>query len=340
MGALVVPTACPENVRLVGAKVTGTAPVPDTAAICGLPGPLVAIATDPLTAPVSEGVKVTDKVQLADFARAPPHGELPLPTAVKFALAPMLLMVTVPVPLFVTVIVLAALVAPTPVDEKVNEVGLNFNGTVGPPVAAPLNPTVSVLKALLVVTSSAPLMVPLYWGVNVTTMVQVAPPARELPQLPPVTEKSALAVELRVIAVVCMLVRVTVADDVEPTAALGNVRLVGLTVIGASPVPVSLTSCGLVPALSLKVNAPVIAPTPLGLNVTFTVQLLFAASELLQLFVSLKSPLATIEPMESGPEPEFVSFTALEALVVPAATFAKARVFSLTDAVPPVAIKT
>src|SRR5271166_1170686 len=145
LGALVVPTVWPENVRLVGDNVTGTAPVPDKAAICGLPAPVVAMATDPLTDPVSDGVKVTERVQVADFASAPPQGVLPLPTAVKFALAPMLLMVIVPVPLFVTVIVLAALVAPIPVDEKVNEVGLSFKGTAGPPVAAPLSPTVSVL---------------------------------------------------------------------------------------------------------------------------------------------------------------------------------------------------
>jgi hypothetical protein len=188
LGALVVPTAWPENVRLVGDNVTGTAPVPDKAAICGLPGPVVASASDPFTDPVSVGVKVTDSVQVADFASAPPQGEPPLPTAVKFALALMLLMVIVPVPLLVTVMVLAAAVAPMPVEEKVNEVGLSFNGTFGPPVAAPLSPTVSGLNALLVVRSSAPLIVPLYCGVKVTVMVQLAPPARELPQVPPVTE--------------------------------------------------------------------------------------------------------------------------------------------------------
>jgi hypothetical protein len=160
-GALVVPTVWPENVRLVGASVTGSAPVPEVAAICGLPAPVEAMATDPLIAPVSEGVNVTDRVQLEDFARAPPHGVAPLPAAAKLALALMLLIVIVPVLLFVTVIVLAALVPPTPVDENVSEVGLNFKGTVGPPVAVPLSPTVSGLNSLLLVMSSAPLIVPL-----------------------------------------------------------------------------------------------------------------------------------------------------------------------------------
>ena len=116
-----------------------------------------------------------------------------------------------------------------------------------------------------------------------------------------------------------MLATKTVAEDVCPTAVLGNVRLVGVTATGAKPVPVSFTSCGLVAALSAKVSAPVNAPATLGLKATFTVQLLFAASELEQLLVWLKSPLASIEPMESGPEAEFVSVTVLDALLVPAA---------------------
>ena len=130
-GALVVPMAWPENVRLVGDSVTGTAPVPDKAATCGLAAPVSAMASDPFTDPVSDGVKVTDNVQVADLASAPPQGVLPLPTAVKFALALMLLIVIVPVPLLVTVIVLAAAVAPIPVEVKVNDAGLSFNAGFG-----------------------------------------------------------------------------------------------------------------------------------------------------------------------------------------------------------------
>lgn len=146
------------------------------------------MATDPFTEPVSLGVKVTDSVQLADLASEPPQGVAPLPTAEKLALALMASIVIVPVPLLVTVMVLASLVAPMPVEEKVREVGLSFNGTLGPPVAAPVSPTVSGLNSLLLVMASAPLMLPLYCGVKVTVMVQLAPPASELPQVPPVTE--------------------------------------------------------------------------------------------------------------------------------------------------------
>ncbi len=202
LGALVVPTAWPENVRLLGVNVTGASPVPDKAATCGLGAPVIAMASDPLTEPVADGVKVTDKVHVADFASAPPQGVLPLPTAVKFPLPPMLLMVIVPVPLLVTVTVLAAAVAPIPVEEKLNDAGLSFNAGLLPPVAAPLSPTVSGLKMLLLKMSRAPLIVAVYCGVKVTMMVQLAPPARELPQVPPVTEYSALAVALKLIAVV------------------------------------------------------------------------------------------------------------------------------------------
>lgn len=80
-GALVVPTVCAENVRLVGANVTGTAPVPVSPTICGLPAPEVAIATAPLIDPVSLGVNVTDRVHFAAAASAPPQGDVPLPTA-------------------------------------------------------------------------------------------------------------------------------------------------------------------------------------------------------------------------------------------------------------------
>jgi hypothetical protein len=85
------------------------------------------------------------------------------------------------------------------------------------------------------------------------------------------------------------------------------------------PVPVNFTSCGLVLALLLKVSAPVNAPATLGLNFTLTVQLLLAASELEQLLVWLKPPLVSIDPIERPPEPEFVSVTVFDALLVPAA---------------------
>ncbi len=159
--------------------------MPDSAAICVLPE--VAIARAPFTDPLSVGVNVTDKVQVADFASAPPQGVLPLATAAKLALAPMPVIVIVPVPLLVTFTVAGALVAPRPVAVNVTEAGLNFSAGLDPPVAAPLRPTVNGLNSVLLLMASAPLMVASYCGVKVTVMVQFAPPANEVPQLPPVT---------------------------------------------------------------------------------------------------------------------------------------------------------
>jgi len=252
-------------------------------------------------------------------------------------------MVIVPALLLVTVMVLGAVVAPTPVAVKVSEVGLMVKGTVGPPVAVPASATICGLNAALVVTASAPLIEPLYCGVKVTMVVQLPAAESEAPQVPPVTEKSALAAGLKVMVVVCSLVTVTVADEVCPTAVLGSVRLVALNFSGTTPVPVSFTSCGLVLAPSLNVSAPVIAAATLGLKVTFTVQLLLAARELEQLLVALKSPLATIEVMGSAPVPELVRVTVFDALVAPAARSPKAKLLGLTLAVgapPPELINT
>jgi hypothetical protein len=104
------------------------------------------------------------------------------------ALALKELIVIVPVLLLVTVTVAAAVVAPIPVDANVNEAGLRVNGTVGPPVAAPVSPTIWGLNALLVVMTRAPLIEPLYCGAKVTVIVQLPAAASEAPQVPPVTE--------------------------------------------------------------------------------------------------------------------------------------------------------
>ena len=115
------------------------------------------------------------------------------------------------------------------------------------------------------------------------------------------------------------MVTAIVLAEVCPTATLENARVVGLNESGTTPVPLSLTSCGLVPAESLKVSTPETAPAALGAKVTFTVQVPFAASEVEQLLVWLKSPLVAIEFMLSEPDPELVRVMAFEALLVPAA---------------------
>ena len=144
--------------------------------------------TEPLIAPVPDGVNVTDSVHLADLARAPPQGVVPLPAALKSALAMIELIVTVPVLLLVTVTVFAALVAPMPVAVKVSDVGLKVRATVGPPVPLPVSATTCGLNAPLVAIARPPLAAPVNVGAKVTMMVQFAPPPSDAPQVPPVTE--------------------------------------------------------------------------------------------------------------------------------------------------------
>jgi len=70
------------------------------------------------------------------------------------------------------------------------------------------------------------------------------------------------------------------------------------------PVPVSVTTCGLLAALWLTVAAPLIVPTALGVKVTVKVHLFFAATVMPQGVVppgtAVKSPLPPMELMLRG----------------------------------------
>jgi hypothetical protein len=90
--------------------------------------------------------------------------------------------------------------------------------------------------------------------------------------------------------------------------------------VGGTPLPVSVTVCGLPEALSVSVSVPVRAPLAVGVNVTLIVQLPPAAiveGESGQLFVCAKSPVLAMPVINKGPVPEFVIITGWGALVVP-----------------------
>lgn len=71
-----------------------------------------------------------------------------------------------------------------------------------------------------------------------------------------------------------------------PTVCAANIKLVAeRPTAGAVPVPERLMVCGLLPALSEMVIAPVNGPTVVGVNVTLIVQLPPAATELPQVLV-------------------------------------------------------
>jgi hypothetical protein len=165
-------------------------------------------------------------------------------------------------------------------------------------------------------------------GVKTTLIVQFDPTWSVTWQLF-VSEKAPLAV---------MLVNVTTAGPGfvtvtgigvlgMPTFVFGNVIDVVESVKGeATPVPLSVTICGLVGTLSVKVNAPVVAPPAVGVNTTLTVQLVAGFRGTEQLSVSEKAPLALMLEMVSVVAPPFVTTTGIGPLATPTVTWPKAIV--------------
>src|SRR5256712_666884 len=147
----------------------------------------------------------------------------------------------------------------------------------------------------------APVRVPVAVGVNVTLIAQLPSAATEVPQVL-VCAKSPLATMPGTLsAALPVLFSVTVcAALVVFTSWLANVKLVGERLTrGAVPVPVRLTMCGLPAALSVMVIAPVRVPVAVGVKVTLMVQLAPAATEVPQVLVCAKSPLATMPDRKS-----------------------------------------
>ena len=170
------------------------------------------------------------------------------------------------------------------------------------PAPEPLRLMECGLPVALSVMVTAAVRVPVAEGVNITLMVQLPLlAATELPQLL-LCAKSPLFVPVTPMfvtlnAALPVFVSVTDCDPLVVFKVwLAKVRLeLERPTAGAgapAPVPLRVMDCGLPPALSLMVTAPVRAPVTVGLKVTLIEQFpLFAATELPQLFVCAKSPL-------------------------------------------------
>ena len=89
------------------------------------------------------------------------------------------------------------------------------------------------------------------------------------------------------------------------------------SLVVAEPIPVRLTDCGLPEALSVMLKLPVRVPDAVGVNETLMVQLAPAATELPQVLVWAKSPLAETLVRFSEALPVLESVTDCAALVVP-----------------------
>lgn len=105
---------------------------------------------------------------------------------------------------------------------------------------------------------------------------------------------------------------------VLPTEMLPKANVAGESATGATAVPVRLTICGELDAVSAIVMAPEMLPVVVGENVELTMQLAPAASDVPQLLVWVKSPLDVMEMVVDAP-PVFFTVTGLLALLVPTA---------------------
>src|SRR5271157_5953949 len=299
---LVVLTGWLLNERLLGDRLTvAEVPVPLRLRDCGLPLALSVKLTEADRLPVAVGSNVTLTVQLAPAATELPQvlvcakspalaPESAMPERLKAAVPP-LVRVAVSVPLLVFTDWLPnerllgdrLAVAEVPVTLRLRDCGL--------PLALSVKLTEADRLALAV-------------GSNVTLTVQLAPAATEVPQVlvcaksPALAPVSAMLERLK--AAAPPLVRVAVSVPLLVfTAWLPNERLLGdRLAVAEVPVPLRLRDCGLPLALSVKLTEADRLALAVGSNVTLTVQLAPAATEVPQVLVCAKSPaLAPVSAM-------------------------------------------
>jgi hypothetical protein len=251
-------------------------PVPLSATICGLPVALSAMFNVAVRAPAACGVNITLIVQLAPAANVPValHPELDegsgtpkSPASSPLTVKPVKF--TGPVLVFVTVTLSGALEVVRACDPNARLVGVTVTVAV-PGVPVPVSVTVCGLAVPVSVNVIAPVRVPVAVGLNVieNTHGFASTPilghcARVAPAKSPLVTillKNSGKLPLFDTVTVC-------AALVVPTAWLLNVNEVGaIPIATATPVPVSVTVCGLPVALSVNVIVPLRTPADVGVN--------------------------------------------------------------------------
>lgn len=276
------------NVTLDVLKLTLEAmPLPLNGAVCGLPEALSLTDTLACRDPAAIGVNVMLIVQLVAVARVVPQLLVCVKSPGSKPVMVMLDIVRVAFPALLSVNFWAALLDPTLVLPKVRVLGDKVTVAAMP---VPLKDAVCGLPVALSATLTEAVRVPVAVGLKVTLTWQ-EPPATTLVQVL-VCEKSVLfaPVILTLVTVngalpeFVSVMTVTVLED--PTIVFANVTLEGerLT-LGATPVPVRGTVCGLLLALSVMVSVPATVPAAAGVKVTLIVQLPPLATEVPQLLV-------------------------------------------------------
>ncbi len=134
------------------------------------------------------------------------------------------------------------------------------------------------LVIALSATSNTATRAPFAVGVNVILTAQLAPAASVVPQVIADWAKSPAFAPVNVMPEIVRVVLrlfltvIFFAVLVVPTVWAAKVKLDGVTDTGGVPVPVKLTDCGLLLALSVIVSAAVFAPGVTGANVTLILQ--------------------------------------------------------------------
>jgi hypothetical protein len=178
---------------------------------------------------------------------------------------------------------------------------------------------VAALSAMVSTPEAAPFVV----GENTTLTVQLVPAASVAPHVVLETANGPLVVmPPNVRSLLRRLVIVTVlALLVVPTVTVPKLRLLDETVTGAVPVPVSVTVCGLVSALSVTTRLPAAALRAVGTNCTLIVQLAPAASDAPHVVAETTNGPPVERPlMPSAVFRRLVTVTLRALLVLPTAT--------------------
>jgi len=193
------------------------------------------------------------------------------------------------------------------------------------PAVAPVPERATVWVPLLSTTERVPLSVPAVVGVKVTSMLQLAPAARLVPQLLVSAKLPEAPMLVSESAVLPPFVRVTdMAALVMLRTWLLKVSELTESVAVAVPVPVPESATVWVPTLSSTERVPLSVPVVVGVKVTEMVQLAPADRLEPQVFVSAKLPEALMPLRLRVALPLLVRVRDLEELAVFNACAAKA----------------
>lgn len=176
-------------------------------------------------------------------------------------------------------------------------------------------------------TCNVPVAVPTPVGVNTTSIVQLALEVSIGSQVVEETLKlPVVEIEMFLSIMFWLLLSLNAfAALVVPTTVVGNLKVAGVNVAWALPVPDSATVCGLFEPLSLTESVPVRDPIWVGVNVTSILQLFPGANVLPQVLVCAKSPLVVMLVMSSVTLPPLVSVAVFALLVAATTTVPKER---------------